>query len=102
MLTFFKTTDRILLKTVHYWSGNTLTIYHPDSSTKRVYNLKKPINEYSDSIAYLNRIFIMGGNGPSAETFEDDYKEVTRNNFEAYNDCEKYKAIEYGFFRGLL
>jgi hypothetical protein len=123
MLTFFKTTERVIHKTVHYWSGNTLTIYHPDNSTKRVYNLKKPINEYSDSIAYLNRIFIAGGNGPSAETFEVDYKEGnlipkdsmkckkywhtlclegdfiysvggTHNGSEAYNDCEKYSISQ--------
>jgi len=63
---------------IHYWSngGNKLTICNLPTKTKSTFIFANNFCTDADSISYQNKIFIIGGNAPSDQTYEIDYKSL--------------------------
>ena len=60
---------------VHYCNKNILTIYDHFTGVKTKIILDKEINNYSDTVAYNGRIFVMGDSQLTGEVYEINIKE---------------------------
>ena len=59
---------------IHYWKGDTISIYDIKTQSKQDIHLSQAINAYADSISFEGRIFIMGDDTFSKLVFEANIK----------------------------